>query len=342
MTGPPIRLGLAIGALDRRPAGELTHLVRVAEDAGFEMVLVAEAWGRDAFVTLGSLASRTERIRLGTGIVNVYSRSPAAIAMAAVTLDDLSGGRAVLGLGVSGKAVIEGWHGTPMDRPLHRLRETTEAVRAVVRRDRAGYAGETIHVGPRFALAFDAPRERIPIYHACLTPAAIRQCGEIADGWLPYLLTTDTLRSDLRSIEAGLRAAGRDRAHFTVATFVPALVADDAAAARSRLRQHIAFYVGAMGRFYHEVVSRQGHAEAADRVRAEWQAGRRDAAVDAVPDELVDALAVCGPPERCRAKLEELAGAGADIAVVYLPESAERDEAERTLRALGALVSAEP
>lgn len=333
------RLGLALGAFERRPFRELLGLVRLAEEAGFESVFVPEAWGRDAFVALGHLAAATSRVLLGTGIVNVYSRSAALIAMAAATLDELSGGRAVLGLGVSGRAVIEGWHGVPMSRPLRRLRETTEAVRAILRRERAGWEGETVRVAPRFTLAFRPPRDRIPIYHACLTPAAIRQCAEVADGWLPYLLTPAALANDVALVAEGLRAAGRDRAAFTVAPLVPALFSSDSDAARARLKRPVAFYLGGMGRFYHEVLSRHGHGAAADRVRAEWTAGRRDAAAAAVPDELVDALALTGPPERCRARLEEFAAAGADVVVIYLPPEADPETAAATVRGLGALVA---
>ena len=125
------RIGIALGAVHDRPFDEVVAFARAAEDSGYEAIFVPEAWGRDAFVTLGALARLTKRIKLGTGIVNVYSRTPALLAMAAVTLDEISSGRAILGLGTSGQRVVEGWHGTPMTRPLRRLRETTEAVRAI-------------------------------------------------------------------------------------------------------------------------------------------------------------------------------------------------------------------
>src|SRR2546422_7528494 len=156
------RIGIALPALEGRPYADLLTAVTLAEECGYELVLVPEAWGRDATVVLGALAARTTRIGIGTGIVNVYSRSPALIAMAAATLDEISGGRAVLGLGVSGRAVVEGWHGAAMEAPLARLREVTEAVRAVIRRERQGYAGGVVRIAPGFHLTFTPPPDPRP------------------------------------------------------------------------------------------------------------------------------------------------------------------------------------
>jgi F420-dependent oxidoreductase-like protein len=329
------RIGIALGAVHDRPFAEVVAFARAAEECGYEAIFVPEAWGRDAFVTLGALARVTERIGLGTAIVNVYSRTPALLAMAAVTLDELSGGRAILGLGTSGQRVIEGWHGVPMARPLRRLRETTEAVRAIVGGSRRGYTGETLSVAPGFAVTLARPRDRIPIFHASLTPRAIRQCAEVADGWLPYFASPETLRADLDMIEETLRATGRERASFTVAPFLPVLVSDDEAAARAVLKRHLAFYIGGMGRFYRETVARHGFAEAAEDVRRLWDARERDAAVLAVTDELLDAFAIVGDAARCRARLDDYRAAGADLPVIALPGDITLADAERTVRALG-------
>src|SRR2546428_14152346 len=158
MTTAVSRIGMSLTALDSRPYADLLNAANLAEECGYELVLVPEAWGRDATVVLGALAARTTRIGIGTGIVNVYSRSPALIAMAAATLDEISGGRALLGLWVSGRAVVEGWHGAAMEAPLARLREVTEAVRAVIRRERRGYAGAGGRIPPAFRLTVAPPR----------------------------------------------------------------------------------------------------------------------------------------------------------------------------------------
>jgi F420-dependent oxidoreductase-like protein len=329
------RIGIALGAMHDRPFAEVVAFASAAEECGYDAIFVPEAWGRDAFVTLGALARATERIGLGTGIVNVFSRSPALIAMAAATLDEISGGRAILGLGTSGQRVVEGWHGTPMARPLRRLRETTEAVRAIVGGSRRGYIGETLSVAPGFALTLSRPRDRIPIFHASLTQRAIRQCAEVADGWLPYFASPQTLRADLVIVDETLRGAGRERASFTVAPFLPVIVSDDDAAARAVLRRHLAFYIGGMGRFYRETVARHGFADAAEEIRRLWDARQRDAAALAVTDEVLDAFAVVGSADRCRARLDDYRAAGADLPVVALPGDIALADAERTMRALG-------
>jgi F420-dependent oxidoreductase-like protein len=329
------RIGIALGAVHDRPFTEVAAFARTAEECGYEAIFVPEAWGRDAFVTLGALARVTERIGLGTGIVNVYSRSPALLAMATITLDEISGGRAILGLGTSGQRVVEGWHGIPMARPLRRLRETTEAVRAIVGGSRRGYTGETIRVAPGFAITLARPRDRIPIYHASLMPRGIRQCAEVADGWLPYFASPETLRSDLAVIQDGLRVSGRERASFTVAPYLPVIVSADDAAARAVLRRHLAFYIGGMGRFYRETVARHGFGAVAEDVRRLWEARQRDAAADAVTDELLDAFAVVGDAARCRARLDDYRAAGADLPIIALPGDIALADAERTVRALG-------
>ena len=328
------RIGIALGTVHDRPFGEVAAFARTAEECGYEAMFVPEAWGRDAFVTLGALARVTERIGLGTGIVNVYSRTPALLAMAAVTLDEISGGRAILGLGTSGQRVVEGWHGVPMTRPLLRLRETTEAVRAMVSGSRRGYSGETIRVAPGFAITLARPRQRIPIYHASLTPRAIRQCAEVADGWLPYFTSAESLRADVDLIEESLRSAGRERASFTVAPFLPVLVTDDETVARAVLRRHLAFYIGGMGRFYREAVARHGFSDTAEAVRRLWDARDRDAAAAAITDELLDAFAIVGDAGRCRARLDDYRAAGADLPVLALPGDVSVADAERTVRAL--------
>jgi F420-dependent oxidoreductase-like protein len=332
---PMSRIGIALGTVHDRPFSEVAAFARTAEESGYEAMFVPEAWGRDAFVTLGALARVTERISLGTGIVNVYSRTPALLAMAAVTLDELSGGRAILGLGTSGQRVVEGWHGVPMNRPLLRLRETTEAVRAIVGGSRRGYNGKTIAVAPGFAVTLARRRDRIPIYHASLTPRAIKQSAEIADGWLPYFTSPETLRADVGVIEESLRAVGRERTSFTVAPLLPVVVTDDGASARVLVRRHLAFYIGGMGRFYREAVARHGFASTAEEVRRLWEARDRDAAAKAVTDELLDAFAIVGDAARCRARLDDYRAAGADLPVLALPGDVTIADAERTVRALG-------
>jgi len=327
------RVGLALSALEARPFTDLVDAAIAADEAGFELIAVPEAWGREAFSLLGFLAARTSRSRLATGIVNVYSRTPALIAMAAATLDELSAGRAALGLGVSGARVVEGFHGAKMERPLRRLREVTEAVRALLRRDRNGYAGELVRIEPGFTLRFSDATE-VPIFHASLTPAGIRQAAEIADGWFPFLHSVEALARDLVIVNDGLTFAHRSRRSFIVAPFVPTLVDGDIDAARVAVKKHVAFYIGAMGRFYHETLARHGFSGEVEASRAAWLAGRRDAAVAAIPDQMVDAISACGPAARVRARLDEFRDAGADVPMAFLPLGSSLEQARRTIAAL--------
>lgn len=308
--------------------------VQAADAAGYEAAFIPEAWGRDALVVLTHLAGLTRQIQLGTGIVNVYSRTPAAVAMAIASLDEVSGGRAVLGLGASGQAVIEGWHGVPFDRPLARIRDYVAIVRKIFNRDRGPYEGECFKLAPGFILRSAPPRANLPIYLAALSPGAVRLAGEVADGWFPYLVPMDHLAEARKDLEQGLARAGRPREAVTVAPFIPVSVHDDLDTARLGVKRVVAFYVGGMGKYYHQTVSRYGFRAAADRIREEWQNKRREEAIAAVPDELVDAVAACGTIERCRAKLAEFRQAGADLPLVSLTPGYTAEQAAAIITAL--------
>ena len=329
----PPRIGLTV-SWENPSLETMLRAVRLADECGFEAFFVPEAWGREAWVLLGYLAAQTQRIHLGTGIVNVYSRSAAVLAMAAATLDDLSGGRALLGLGSSGKGVIEGWHGVPMEKPMERLRDYVAIVRKILRHDHSRYEGETVSLAPGFALRFRPPRPAIPIYLANLTPGGIRLAGEMADGWMPFLTSPESLASDVAALQQGLDRAGRARSDVTVAPYILCSLHDDLETARRPARELIAFYIGGMGRYYYETISRHGFASAADHIRELWAARRRTEAEAAVPDELVDAVCICGPTERCRTRMEAYRQAGADMPIVSLPQGATLEQAEAVVRAL--------
>ncbi|HLG13369.1 MAG TPA: LLM class flavin-dependent oxidoreductase [Blastocatellia bacterium] len=317
------RLGLYLGRLpgfdkagfDRR---ELIECVRAADACGYDSFWMPEAWERDAFTVLAELAANTERIHLGTGIVNVFSRSPALIAMSAATIDDMSGGRFRLGLGTSGARVIEDFHGIPFRKPLTRLRETIEIVRALLSGERADFKGECFEVS-RFKLGFKPLRPEIPIYIAALTPRSLRQIGEIADGWLPTHWPLARLRDGVAEIRAGAEAISRNADRIDIAPFINVVVSEDAGRARAAARMPLAYYIGGMGDYYHDSLARLGFAAEADRIRDLWQAGRPREAIAAVTDEMVDAIAICGSVETCRARLDEAERQGAALAIVPIP-----------------------
>jgi F420-dependent oxidoreductase-like protein len=308
-----MKLGLSLGyAPPGTNPADLFPLVDEAERLGFDSVWVAEAWGTDAVSVLGWLAARTERIKLGSAIMQIPGRTPANAAMTAATLDLLSGGRFLLGLGTSGPQVVEGWHGQPWGKPLGKTREYVEIVRAALRRDVVEHDGEHYSIpwqgpgatglGKPLKLMLRPLRAEIPIYLAALGPKNVALAAEIADGWLPIFVDPD--RFD-ETFGPSLAAAPAD---FEIAATVSALVGDDVEALRDALRPHVALYVGGMGakgrNFYNSLVRRYGWEDEAERIQELYLAGRQREAIAAVPDELVDAVSLVGTKERIAERLE--------------------------------------
>lgn len=287
---------------------------------------VPEAWGFDAVSMLGALAVRTDRIRLGTGIVNVFSRTPALLGQTAATLDALSGGRFILGLGTSGPQVIAGWHGVPFERPLPRLRETIAIVEQVLRRDPVRFQGEVFQLAQGLKLLAHPVRPGVPIFLATITPAGTRLAAEVADGWMPIVYSPAHAGVFQQDLDAGFAAAGRASSALEIAPTMPALIANDLGRAYDALRPWVALYVGGMGsrakNFYNATVRRYGFEAEATQVQALYLGGRKRDAIAAVPDAMVDAITLVGPPPRIRERLEACARAGATLMIVHV-EAAE-------------------
>ena len=315
-----MRIGIHVGYWEGRP-NDVAALALEAERAGFDSVWTSESWGSDAAILAAWIVARTGRIGVGTGVLQMAGRTPAAAAMAALTLDHLSGGRFRLGLGVSGPQVAEGWHGTTFDHPLERTREYVAIVRDVLRREAPvtspgpnypvplpGAAGRPLKPNVR------ALRTDMPIYLAAMGPRNVALAAEIADGWMPYLYSPE--RSDLfaEALEAGWRRGGRDRSSFDVAPVVAIAFGHGVGACRDELRPHLARYVGGMGsraaNFYKDAVTRYGFGDAAERIQEAFLDGRRVEAAALVPDTMVDELCLVGPVERVRERLDAWRGAG--------------------------------
>ncbi len=308
-----MKLGLSLGyAPPGTNPADLFPLVQEAERLGFDSVWVAEAWGTDAVSVLGWLAGRTEQIKLGSAIMQIPGRTPANTAMTAATLDLLSGGRFLLGLGTSGPQVVEGWHGQPWGKPLGKTREYVEIVRAALRRDVVAHEGEhyripwdgqgTTGLGKPLKLMLRPLRAEIPIYLAALGPKNVALAAEIADGWLPIFVAPERFDD---AFGPSLAAAPPD---FEIAATASVFIGDDVAALRDALRPHVALYVGGMGakgrNFYNSLVRRYGWEEEAEQIQELYLAGRQREAIAAVPDELVDAVSLIGPTERIAERLE--------------------------------------
>ena len=291
------------------PWREIRDSAVLAEQLGYSCLSMGESWGEDAFTSLAQLAAVTSRIRIGTSIVPVFARSPANLAMTALNLDRMSEGRFFLGLGTSGRLVIEDLHGEPFRKPLTRMREYIDILRKASRGETLDHEGEVFRT-KRFKLRFSPHRAHLPIYVAALSPPSLRLTGELADGWLPIFLAPSRMAPALSELEAGARAAGRALRDVAISPQVSIYVTDDAASARDRERPHIAFYIGGMGVFYHQYMHRIGFGAEADRVQAADRGRDREGAARLVTDEMVDAMTILGSPAQCRAQIQRFFDAG--------------------------------
>jgi F420-dependent oxidoreductase-like protein len=324
-----LRLGVHIGYWGLGLSStEQLELVQEAERLGYDSVWTAEAYGSDAVTILAWIAAQTERIKLGSAILQMPGRSPAMTAMTAATLDQLSGGRVLLGIGTSGPQVAEGWHGQRFGRQLQRTREYVDVVRMALRRERVEYRGETLELplpdGPGKALKLTiAPvQERIPIYVAAIGPKNTALTAEIADGWLPTLFSPEHVAEFRPLLEEGFARAGdgKSLAGFDIAPTVSVNVRDDRDAARDAMRPYLALYVGGMGsreqNFYNRLAQRYGFEDAAREVQDLYLEGRKDEAAAALPAELIDAVSLCGPADVVRERLSVFRDAGVGTLIV--------------------------
>ena len=306
-----LKLGYQFGYWSGEGPGDIIGPAKLAEDCGFDSVWTAESWGSDAFTPLSWIGAHTSRVKLCTGLVQLSARTPAATAMSAMTLDRLSGGRMCLGLGVSGPQVVEGWYGVPFPKPLARTREYVQICRDIWRRE-----GPVTNSGEHYPLPYPGGtglgkplkanmhplRADIPVYLGAEGPKNVALAAEIADGWLPIFFHVENapaVYADALSVA---------RPGFEIACPVTVVIDDDVQKAIEWVKLTMAFYIGGMGakskNFHLDVVSRFGFEEAAHKVQDLFLAGDRDGAVKAVPDELCDGIALCGPLARIEERLE--------------------------------------
>jgi F420-dependent oxidoreductase-like protein len=315
-----MRLGLMTGYSGARLELPL-EMVQAADRLGYYAVWTAEAYGSDAVAPLAWLGALTQRIHLGTAIMQMPARTPANTAMTAMTIDQLSGGRMLLGLGLSGPQVVEGWHGVSYGKPLLRTREYVAIVRKILaRKEPLVFEGEYYQIpyAGADASGLGKPlksilhgRADLPIYLAAIGPKNVELAAEIADGWLPIFFSPAHYQEAYAAaVEAGFTkaGAGKSTANFDIAPSVPVALGDDVDACRNSIKPFLALYVGGMGakgkNFYYDLACRYGFMDAADRVQGLYLQGRKEEAAAAIPDELVDAVALCGPKRRIADKLE--------------------------------------
>lgn len=336
-----MKLGLNLGYWGAGDQQANLALAREADRLGYAVVWAAEAYGSDAPTVLSWVAAQTESIDIGSAVMQIPARTPAATAMTAATLDTLSGGRFRLGLGLSGPQVSEGWHGVRFDDPLARTREYVDIVRLALSRRRLRYEGAhwtlPLPDGPGKALQLTVHpvREQIPVYLASIGPKNLELTGEIADGWLGVFFAPEHAADTLERLRSGRDRAGLTMDGFDVVPTVPVVVGDDLEACAAPVRAYSALYLGGMGsreqNFYNRLAVRMGFADAARDVQDLYLAGKPREAAAAVPVDFVDATALIGPADRVRDRLAAYADAGVTTLTVA-PSGPSPDERIAALR----------
>ncbi|MFQ5555507.1 MAG: LLM class F420-dependent oxidoreductase [Acidimicrobiia bacterium] len=331
-----MQLGVALGVWGARARLDI-DMVKRAEELGYRSVWAAEAWGTDAVTVLAWIGARTKHIMLGSSILQMPARTPAMTAMTAVTLNELSGGRFLLGLGLSGPQVVEGWHGRPYGKPLGKTREYLDIVRTIVARETP-----LVHDGAHYQIPYrgpDAsglgkplklithPTADIPIYLAAIGPRNVELSAEIGDGWLPVFFSPEKAGGVFgEALERGFAASQRPDAarNFDIAPMVTAVIGEDVTTARAAVKPGLALYIGGMGakgrNFYFDLACRYGYAEAAEQVQELYLGGNRLAAAKAVPDDLVDEVAIVGTRSMVAERLVAWRDAGVTTLIVSAPD----------------------
>jgi F420-dependent oxidoreductase-like protein len=327
---------------------EQLQLVQEAERLGYDSVWAAEAYGSDAATVLAWLAAGTSKIKLGSAIFQMPGRTPAMTAMTAATIDELSGGRMILGLGSSGPQVAEGWHGQRFGRQLQRTREYVAVVRKALARERLEFKGETLELplpdgpGKALKLMISPVQERIPIYLAAIGPKNTALAGEIADGWIPTFFSPEHVADFRQLLEEGAARSGRSLEGFEMAPTVQSYVSDDREMARNLMRPGLALYIGGMGsrkqNFYNNLVKRYGFEEAAEEIQNLYLDGQKAEAGEAIPAELIDQIALCGPKDFVRERIAAFRDAGVGTLMVSPMAFTTEDRIEQ-LRAVAELAA---
>ena len=307
---------------------------QLADDLGYDSFWVPEAWGYEISTLLTEMAIATKKIKLGTGILNVFSRSPGLIAMTAATVDEISEGRLILGIGTSGKNVIEGFHARKFDKPLTQTRDVIKIIRTLLAGGKLTDAhAEAAEYRP-FKLEMKPLRTAIPIYVAALKPKAIESIGELADGWIPTFWPYERLQDGRKLIEAGAAKAGRDASQIVTAPFTTVLPLGHEAGV-TMAKQIISFYLGGMGDYYVELLSGFGFADDCKRVVELYQdKNTRAQAAAAVPDKMIEALTISGDPKQCIDELRRRRSFGIDLPILNLPTNMPWEMIEMFIRGM--------
>jgi len=312
----------------------LIERAKIADAAGIHSIWVAEAWGRDAFTLLTLLAEHTSKVQLATSIVNVYSRTPAALAQHFGTLDDLSGGRMMIGLGTSGPQVIEHFHGIKFNPPLTRLKEYVDIINIVMSGEPLNYDGKLFKLGRGFTMRFETPRKHIPIYIASLNKKSVEFTAQKADGWLPVMIPLGSLKRAISDFRGIAKAAGRDPNSVAVKAPGVTTVTNNVDRAQAGHAANVAFYAARMGTFYAEQLTRMGFGGDVQKIKEAWSAGGSKAGTEAVSPKLLGELGYIGGVEGAAERIKQQEEAGADLHAVEIDAGHDAGAFEKTVAKL--------
>lgn len=310
-------IGITVSA-DYIPFQKILEMAPLAEKMGYSQVSVPEIWGHDAVSLLANLATRTRKMILSSGILNMYSRTPGLMGMTAASLDELSEGRFTLGLGLSGPAVVENFHGKQFKKPLQHTRDYVTMVRKLLAGKRMDYESETLGTVKGFKLSLQLVRESLPIHLAALGPKNVKLTAEIADGWIPVIMPLEAFKQEVAKVHDYLEEFGKEKSSFEITPFVLCAVSEDEKAI-DFLRGHLAYYFGGMGTFYNNMLKRVGFEDEAKQIMLRWKNGDRNGAAKAVTEDLLAQTCVFGSPDEAKRKIMRIIDAGATRPLVSIP-----------------------
>ncbi|MCK4849358.1 MAG: LLM class flavin-dependent oxidoreductase [Candidatus Heimdallarchaeota archaeon] len=300
----------------------LSHdLIQMLDNSGFTHVFVPEVWGYDALLECARMADHSEQLIFGTGIINMYSRSPATMAQAAASIFEQTDGRFILGLGLSGPKVIQNWHGMNYNdgSPMQRTREYLEIIRLILSGEEVNYSGKSFKLKGFKLRTFESP-VRVPLYLAAFGNRNIQLAGELADGWLPIWTSFPELPDVRKSFEKGLTKRSKNLgSDLEISPYIVTCASEDIEQAKSLVRRQLAFYIGGMGTYYSRIVKQYGFIAEVDRITKAWQNGQKELAINEVTDTMLTRLAVVGSPDYVLTRYEILRKNGVTLPVVWLP-----------------------
>ena len=323
------------------PWNQIMEKVKIAEELGYDSIWLAETWGYELFTSMADLVRITKRIKIGAGIANIYSRTPALIASTVATLDERSGGRIILGLGPSGANVIEQWHGVPFQKPVQRTREYVQIIKMILRGEKLVYHGEFFNLERGFKLRFTPLRADVPIYIAAMGPKNVLQTGEIANGVLPIYWPGNKWGELREQLDEGSRLAGRPPHSADIAPYITSVILNENATEEDRKATYLAaagplaYYIGKMGVYYAQMLTRNGYGEDVKAVQEAWEHCMKSA-IEAISPRLLDATATIGTPKEIVTKLDQWVASGVDEPLLSMPGGSVDEAASQ----LGSLMDA--